>query len=98
MRFPYLKGRRIASYANVRPTKIVGADNWNLDVLLRSREGLGKTLQVPPSKRTNTEGHVNVHECRWYDADTALHEAIKQTFAVETPRRAHQILKLTPVP
>jgi len=100
MKFPYFKGLPIASYANVRPTIIVGADNWNLAVPLRIREGawrqpiasktrLGWTLQIPPNRRSNPEGHVNIHECRCYEADTALHEAIKQTFAVETPRRAH---------
>ncbi|XP_070855403.1 uncharacterized protein [Drosophila suzukii] len=39
MKFPYLKGLPITSYANVRPTIIVGADNWNLAVPLRIREG-----------------------------------------------------------
>ncbi|XP_070851443.1 uncharacterized protein [Drosophila suzukii] len=73
MKFPYLKGLPITSYANVRPTIIVGADNWNLAVPLRIREGawrqpiasktrLGWTLQIPPSKRSNAEGHVNIHE------------------------------------
>jgi len=94
MKFPYLKGLPIASYANVRPTIVVGADIWNLAVPLRIREGawrqpiayktrLGWTLQIPPSKRTNTLTSMSAN------ADTALHEAIKQTFAVETPRRAH---------
>ncbi|XP_070854704.1 uncharacterized protein [Drosophila suzukii] len=79
MKFPYLKGLPITSYANLRPTIIVGADNWNLAVPLRIREGawrqpiasktrLGWTLQIPPSKRSNAEGHVNIHECRCYEA------------------------------
>jgi len=89
MKFPYLKGLPIASYANVRPTLIVGADNWNLAVPLRIRKEawrqpiaiktrLGWTLQIPPKKRTNAEGHVNIHECRCHEADTALHEAISK--------------------
>jgi len=75
MKFPYLKGLPIATYTNGRPTIIVGADNWNLAVTLRIREEawcqpiasktrLGWTLQIAPSKKTNTEGHVNIHECR----------------------------------
>jgi len=57
----------------MQPANIVGADNWNLAVPLRIREGApancfqnstGMDVANPSDKRINAEGHVNIHECR----------------------------------
>ncbi|XP_070068035.1 uncharacterized protein [Drosophila takahashii] len=100
-RFRYLKGLPIESYQNARPTVLIGANNWHLAVPLKIREGawnqpiasktrLGWTLQSCNTSRPATE-RVNVHVCSCSRLDANLHEAIKQTFGMETATQ-HKLL------
>ncbi|XP_053968527.1 uncharacterized protein LOC128869954 [Anastrepha ludens] len=94
--YPYLAGLPIASYNNVKPSLLIGADNWRLAIPLKIREGtwfqpiaskprLGWALQGCNSRQT-AEYRLNVHTCDCQKRYDELHETVKEFFTLESSK------------
>ncbi|XP_036347976.1 uncharacterized protein LOC118757366 [Rhagoletis pomonella] len=94
--YPYLAGLPIASYENVKPSLLIGADNWRLAFPLKIREGtwfqpiasktrLGWTLQGCDSRQTG-EYRLSVHTCDRQKRYDEFHETVKEFYALESSK------------
>ncbi|XP_053968959.1 uncharacterized protein LOC128870369 [Anastrepha ludens] len=94
--YPYLAGLPIASYNNVKPSLLIGADNWRLAIPLKIREGtwfqpiasktrLGWALQGCNSRQT-AEYRLNIHTCDCQKRYDELHETVKEFFTLESSK------------
>ncbi|XP_075145994.1 uncharacterized protein LOC142220640 [Haematobia irritans] len=90
---PYFKGLPIQSYENVKPTILIGVNNWRVAVPLKVREGgrnlliatktrLGWTLQGCGSG-VRKSFSLNIHTCACEDRYKNLHDEVKEYFALE---------------
>ncbi|XP_075167653.1 uncharacterized protein LOC142239764 [Haematobia irritans] len=90
---PYFKGLPIQSYENVKPTILIGVNNWRVAVPLKVREGgrnlliatktrLGWTLQGCGSG-VRKSFSLNIHTCACEDRYKNLHNEVKEYFALE---------------
>lgn len=97
-RYPYLANIPIESYHNATPTMLIGANNWNLAIPLKIREGkwhqpiasktrLGWTLQGGSSAGINGL-RLNIHMCDCQHKYDELHDMVKQYFKLESARPA----------
>ncbi|XP_075150658.1 uncharacterized protein LOC142224756 [Haematobia irritans] len=92
-KYPYLAGVSIKSYKRVKPTILIGADNWKIAVPLKIREGLwnqpiatktrlGWTIQGPHGKGQQTTW-LNIHTCECEKNYNELHKLVKEQFNLE---------------
>lgn len=93
--YPYLKGIPIKSYFNEKPTVLIGANNWNIAVPLRIREGrwnqpiatktrIGWLIQGP-SHTSQNKAWLNIHGCDCKKKYEDLHQLVKESFHLEDP-------------
>ncbi|XP_036347872.1 uncharacterized protein LOC118757252, partial [Rhagoletis pomonella] len=94
--YPHLAGLPIASYENVKPSMLIGVDNWKLAVPLKIREG---TWSQPIASKTRLgwalqgcdvgcteECQLNVHTCDCRKGYAELQEMVKDFFKIESPK------------
>ncbi|XP_073836062.1 uncharacterized protein isoform X2 [Musca autumnalis] len=92
-KYKYLAGLPIESYTNVKPTILIGADNWKLAVPLKIREGLwnqpiatktrlGWTIQGP-NDCYRPGSWLNIHHCDCQEKYNELHQMVKENFNLE---------------
>ncbi|XP_017472746.1 PREDICTED: uncharacterized protein LOC108363754 [Rhagoletis zephyria] len=95
-KYPHLNGLPIKSYDNIKPSLLIGADNWKLAIPLKVKEGawsepiasktrLGWTLQGCESSRKENF-RLNVHTCECQLKYDHLHEMVKDFFVLEAPK------------
>ncbi|XP_036347068.1 uncharacterized protein LOC118756408 [Rhagoletis pomonella] len=95
-KYPFLKGLPIKSYSSIKPSLLIGADNWKLAVPLKVKEGnwsqpiasktrLGWTLQGYESYQGG-KFRLNVHTCDCQMKYDELHEVVKDSFALDSPK------------
>ncbi|XP_073831625.1 uncharacterized protein [Musca autumnalis] len=93
-KYPYLSSIPLSSYKKVKPTILIGADNWNLAVPLKICEGpwdcpiatktrLGWAVQG--NVNTNLKDYqVNIHLCECEGNYEKIHEALNRMYALES--------------
>ncbi|GBP02981.1 hypothetical protein EVAR_69129_1 [Eumeta japonica] len=90
---PYLQGLPIQSYKNIRPSILIGLNNWSVAVPLKIREGpwnqpiatktrLGWSIQGN-SGHPNQEEWLNIHHCDCEKRYNELHNMVKKNFNIE---------------
>ncbi|XP_017468619.1 PREDICTED: uncharacterized protein LOC108360719 [Rhagoletis zephyria] len=94
-KYPHLNGLPIESYNKVKPSLLIGADNWKLAVPLKVKEGawmqpiasktrLGWTVQGGQNDHI-FDFRLNVHYCDCQKGYLELHERVKEFFRLESP-------------
>lgn len=93
-RYPHLKGIPLASYQNVQPTILIGADHTYVSVPTRTKEGgpnepvafktrLGWTILGQTSPYGKSVNTVNIHVCSCQNLDDNV--IVKKTAALQEP-------------
>ncbi|XP_036347310.1 uncharacterized protein LOC118756663, partial [Rhagoletis pomonella] len=94
-KYPHLNGLPIESYNKVKPSLLIGAENWKLAVPLKVKEGawmqpiasktrLGWTVQGGQNDHI-FDFRLNVHYCDCQKGYLELHERVKEFFRLESP-------------